>query len=178
MERKEHAPGPDALSEPLRSSLAVLSVQNKPRTQQSSAAGGFALSRPKRKATGNPDKENGGGLDIFVDDEFKPGSPDSRPASAAPVTGLWTKLGGFEQNRQVILPLQSEAAGTVLKSRCVHDHLAVAGRKMCQKQADGPTSDLCRSLACCTLPCQSWTSLWMRISRTSLHQRTSTPYPK
>ena len=102
MDRKEQAASvPDACQEPVRSSLAVLSVHNKPRAQQSSAAGAFALARPKRKATGNPGKENNGGLEIFVDDEFKPGNPEPGPLPAAPVTGLWTKLGGFEQNRQV-----------------------------------------------------------------------------
>lgn len=88
-----------AAQEPVRSSLAVLSVQPKPRQQQLSAPGAFALARPKRKAADNPGKENSSGLDIFVDDEFKAGNPDSGPASAAPVTGLWSKLGGFEQNR-------------------------------------------------------------------------------
>lgn len=92
----------DAFQEPVRSSLAVLSVHNKPRAQQSSTAGAFALARPKRKATGNSGKENNGGLEIFVDDEFKPGNPEPGPLPSAPVTGLWTKLGGFEQNRQVL----------------------------------------------------------------------------
>lgn len=88
--------------EPVRSSLAVLSSHNKPRQQQQPApvvAGSFALARSKPKAARTSGKENAGGLDIFVDDEFKPGKAEAKPESALPTSGLWNKLGGFEQNR-------------------------------------------------------------------------------
>ena len=100
LERKE-AGTLDAPDDPVRSSLAVLSVQNKPRQQQSAtvATGAFALARPKRKAASNPGKENAGGLEIFVDDEFKAGKGGTKPPPVVPTSGLWNKLGGFEQNR-------------------------------------------------------------------------------
>ena len=100
MERKE-AGTLDTSDDPVRSSLAVLSVQNKPRQQQPAtvAAGAFFLARPKRKATSNPGKENTGGLEVFVDEEFKAGKTGSKPPPVAPASGLWNKLGGFEQNR-------------------------------------------------------------------------------
>ena len=102
IERKaQDASAAEVAQDPVRSSLAVLSVQNKVRVaEQSNIPGGFALARPKRKALVNPDKENSGGLDIYVDDGFKPGKLASGPSPAAPTAGLWTKLGGFEQTRQ------------------------------------------------------------------------------
>lgn len=100
LERKE-AENWDTPDDPVRSSLAVLSVHNKPSRQQPAraAAGTFALARPKRKAAGNPGKENAGGLEVFVDDEFKAGKAGTKQAPVVPTSGLWTKLGGFEQNR-------------------------------------------------------------------------------
>lgn len=100
LERKE-AENWDAPDDPVRSSLAVLSVHNKPSRQQpaTTAAGTFALARPKRKAACNPGKENAGGLEVFVDDEFKAGKAGTKPASVLPTSALWNKLGGFEQNR-------------------------------------------------------------------------------
>lgn len=91
----------DTPDDPVRSSLAVLSVQNKTSQQQTAtaAAGGFALARPKRKAASNPGKENAGGLEVFVDDEFKAGRAGTKSSLAAPASGIWNKLGGFEQNR-------------------------------------------------------------------------------
>ena len=92
----------DAPDDPIRSSLAVLSVQNNPRRQQqpaTAAAGAFALARPKRKAASNPGKENSGGLEVFVDDEFKAGKAGTKPPPVLPASGLWNKLGSFEQNR-------------------------------------------------------------------------------
>lgn len=92
----------DTPDDPVRSSLAVLSVQNKTSQQQTAtaAAGGFALARPKRKAASNPGKENAGGLEVFVDDEFKAGRAGTKSSLAAPASGIWNKLGGFEQNRK------------------------------------------------------------------------------
>ena len=76
---------------------------------QSNVPAAFALARPKRKATAVADKENGGGLDIYVDDAFKPGKTAMGLPPAAPTMGLWTKLGGHEQNRHVPCPLQMQA---------------------------------------------------------------------
>ena len=100
LERKE-AGTLNTSDDPVRSSLAVLSVQNKSRQQQPAnvAAAAFALARPKRKAASNPGKENAGGLEVFVDDEFKAGRAGIKPSPVVPVSGLWNKLGGFEQNR-------------------------------------------------------------------------------
>lgn len=100
LERKE-AGTLDTPDDPVRSSLAVLSVQNKPRQQQPAtvATGAFALARPKRKAASNPGKENAGGLEVFVDDEFQAGKAGTKPVPLVPASGLWNKLGGFEQNR-------------------------------------------------------------------------------
>lgn len=97
LERKE-AGLLDAPDDPVRSSLAVLSVLNKT-SQQQPAAGAFALARPKRKAAGNPGKENAGGLEVFVDDEFEGGRGGTKTSMVTPASGLWNKLGGFEQNR-------------------------------------------------------------------------------
>ena len=88
--------------EPVRSSLAVLSAHSKPRQQQQPAPvapAGFALARTKPKAACTSGKENAGGLHVFVDDEFKPGKVEAKPSPALPTSGLWNKLGGFEQNR-------------------------------------------------------------------------------
>lgn len=100
LERKE-AGFLETPDDPVRSSLAVLSVQNKTRQQQpaTAAACAFALARPKRKAASNPGKENAGGLEVFVDDEFKAGKAGTKSSSVLPASGLWNKLGGFEQNR-------------------------------------------------------------------------------
>ncbi len=157
LERKEHEdPIVSTVQEPVRSSLAVLSVQNKPRQQQSSTAGGFALARPKRKATSNPGKENAGGLDIFVDDEFKPGNPESGAPSAAPVAGLWTKLGGFEQNRQAWWQTHALLACAccsklVPAANCLSTFLP-AGRRMCRRHPSGLTSGLHRKAVWYSLP--------------------------
>ena len=101
LERKE-AGLLDTPDDPVRSSLAVLSVHNKTSQQQqpaTAAAGAFALARPKRKAAGNPGKENAGGLEVFVDDEFKGDRAGTKASLVTPASGLWNKLGGFEQNR-------------------------------------------------------------------------------
>ena len=97
---------PEAVQEPTRLSLAVISSQNKPGRQQPNAAGDFVLSRPKRKTVSNSGKENAAGLDIFVDDAFNPGNPRVGPSSAALVPGSWTNLSGFEETRQVVVSMQ------------------------------------------------------------------------
>ena len=123
IERKEQGVTPaEAANEPVRSSLAVLSVQNKSRpAEQSNVPGAFAFARQKRKATAAADKENGGGLDIYVDDAFKPGKAALSLPPAAP-TGLWTKLGSHEQNRQVSCPLRNPSAVICPYSSCFGRH--------------------------------------------------------
>lgn len=82
-------------TQPARNSLSALAVHNKQRPVAAPASSGL-----KRKAFAAADKENAAGLDIFVDEEFQPGKAGAKPSQAAPITGLWTKFGTFEHNRQ------------------------------------------------------------------------------
>ena len=95
IERKEQGAITEEAVQPMRNSLSALAVHGKQRPVASTISSG--LKRPKRKAFTCSDKENAGGLDIFVDEEFKPGTAGTKATQAAP--GAWNKLGTFEQNR-------------------------------------------------------------------------------
>ena len=96
IERKEQGAMVEEAVQPMRNSLSALAVHGKQRPVGSSTTG-TGLKRPKRKAFTSSDKENAGGLDIFVDEELKPGTAGPKAIQAAP--GAWNKLGTFEQNR-------------------------------------------------------------------------------
>ena len=83
-------------AQPARNSLTALPIHGKQRPV--AASKGVGLKRPRKAFTAS-DKENAGGLDIFVDEEFKPGTAGTKAAHVPPAAGLWTKLGTFEQTR-------------------------------------------------------------------------------
>lgn len=83
----------------------------------------------KRKVAAGTEQENapGGGLDVFVDDEF---NGTGAPAASAPATlfqpgrsaaaGAWTKLGGFEAGRKENVQRSAMWAGQKVKQAAAH----------------------------------------------------------
>ncbi|KAK9822716.1 hypothetical protein WJX81_007865 [Elliptochloris bilobata] len=91
-------------------------------------AQGASAARPKRKADagGVASKENEGGLEIYVDDEFRAGGGDANPAVDEEDAGArrgeggqpgWAHLGTFEQTRKENVQQPMTWAGAKLKQK-------------------------------------------------------------
>lgn len=108
---------------PERHTLGILGGRKGPRTQ--------GLGGSKRKAVATPGKEKntgGGGLEIFVDDEFTTGAGSSglipglglaRPSSAASGDGQssWSQLPSFQQTRKENVQQASTWTGQRIKQK-------------------------------------------------------------